>query len=285
MSSATYLWSDSIEAPAILKKNGYYFMFGSRLTGWSPNDNVSHNNDYTYRRTPVARRANATYHLKVYSYATSLSGPWSSWATFATTGSNTYTSQTNYVLPFGSSGIYMGDRWVSTNLMRSTYVWLPLTISGTTVTMPNYVNWTPNVSAGSWAAGPAESQPEAESATLAGGATTVTCSGCSGATAVGYVGGSSGGTVTFSGISSSAGTRSTIRIKYENGNTGQRFGKVTVNGVAQTIAFLPSEDGSSPASSVVHAQLSSGSSNTVVIAGVGDGTYGPDVDRIMVPSS
>ncbi|KAF7534704.1 hypothetical protein G7054_g6015 [Neopestalotiopsis clavispora] len=260
VTSATYLWSDSIEAPAILKKNGYYFMFGSHLTGWSPNDNV-------------------------YSYATSLSGPWSSWATFATAGSNTYTSQTNYVLPLGSSAIYMGDRWVSSNLMRSTYVWLPLTISGTSISMANYVNWVPNVSAGTWAAGPSETQPEGESATLAGGATSVTCSGCSGSAAAGYIGGSSGGSVTFSGVSSSASTKTTIRIKYENGNTGQRFAKVTVNGVAQTVAFLPSEDGNSPASSVVHAQLTSGSSNTVVIAGVGDGTYGPDVDRIMVPSS
>lgn len=36
-----YLWSENIEAPAIWKKNGYYFMFGSRLTGWDPNDNVT----------------------------------------------------------------------------------------------------------------------------------------------------------------------------------------------------------------------------------------------------
>ncbi|KAI0151100.1 galactan 1,3-beta-galactosidase [Pestalotiopsis sp. NC0098] len=261
VSSATYLWSDSIEAPAILKQNGYYFMFGSHLTGWSPNDNV-------------------------YSYATSLSGPWSSWATFATVGSNTYTSQTNYILPLGSSSaIYMGDRWVSSNLMRSTYVWLPLTISGTSITMADRVNWVPDVSAGTWAAGPSETTPEGESATLAGGATAVSCTGCSGAKAAGYIGGTSGGSVTFSGVSSNTATKTTIRVKFENGNTSQRFAKVTVNGVAQTVAFLPSEDGNSPASSVVHAQLASGSGNTVVIAGVGDGTYGPDVDRIMVPVS
>jgi predicted aconitase with swiveling domain len=60
---------------------------------------------------------------------------------------------------------------------------------------------------------------------------------------------------------------------------------VTVNGVAQTIAFLPTADGNTPGSSVVHAALTAGTANTVVIAGVGDGTYGPDVDRIMVPSS
>lgn len=26
----------------MIKRNGHYFIFGSHLTGWSPNDNVSH---------------------------------------------------------------------------------------------------------------------------------------------------------------------------------------------------------------------------------------------------
>jgi hypothetical protein len=30
---------------------------------------------------------------------------------------------------------YMGDRWLSSNLMASTYIWLPLTLSGTTATL------------------------------------------------------------------------------------------------------------------------------------------------------
>ena len=33
VASATYLWPDHIEAPAMIKKNGVYFMFGSHLTG------------------------------------------------------------------------------------------------------------------------------------------------------------------------------------------------------------------------------------------------------------
>lgn len=41
VTSATYLFSTDLEAPAILKKNGYYFMFASHLSGWDPNDNVS----------------------------------------------------------------------------------------------------------------------------------------------------------------------------------------------------------------------------------------------------
>lgn len=30
---------------------------------------------------------------------------------------------------------YMGDRWLSTNLMASTYIWLPLTLSGTSASL------------------------------------------------------------------------------------------------------------------------------------------------------
>ncbi|KAH8671337.1 galactan 1,3-beta-galactosidase [Xylariales sp. PMI_506] len=260
VSSSTYLYDVDLEAPAILKKNGYYYMFASHLSGWAPNDNV-------------------------YSYATSLSGPWSTFETFATVGSDTYDSQTNYILPFGSGAIYMGDRWLSTNLMASTYVWLPLTFSGTSVTMANYVNWVPNVSAGTWAAGPSENWPEAEAATLGGSAVVVSCTGCSGSEAVGYIGGPSAGTVTFSDVDSSVSTVTTIRVKYENGDSSQRYGYVTVNGVAQAVAFLPTSDGQTPGSSVVHVSLSAGAANTVKIAGKGDGTYGPDVDRIMVPVS
>lgn len=128
---ATYLWKDSIEAPAVIKKNGVYFMFGSTLSGWDPNDNK-------------------------YSTATNIAGPWSAWKTFADQGSKTYTSQTNYILPVGNSFIYMGDRWVSSNLMRSTYVWLPLTISGTTASMKNAVNWVVDANSGSMTSGPSE---------------------------------------------------------------------------------------------------------------------------------
>ncbi|CAJ2502529.1 Uu.00g099230.m01.CDS01 [Anthostomella pinea] len=256
-----YLWSDSIEAPALFKRDGTYYMFGSHLTGWDPNDNV-------------------------YSTATSLAGPWSAWATFADVGSDTYDSQTNYILPLGDGAVYLGDRWVSTNLMRSTYVWLPLTIDGTSVSMANHVNWTPDVAAGTWAVGPSETSPEAESATPGGEAVEVACSGCSGGEAVGYIGGdeASPGTLTFSGVSSGVATRSTIRIKYENGNTAQRFANVSVNGVSKVVAFLPTEDGNTPGSSSLHVDLKAGASNTVVFSTSG-GAYGPDVDRIMVPVS
>lgn len=261
VTSNVYLFAD-YEAPAMVKKNGYYFLFASKLSGWSPNDNA-------------------------YVYATNLSGPWSSWTTFATAGSNTYSSQTNYILPVSSSlTMYLGDRWVSTDLEASTYVWLPLTFSGTTVTMANYVNWIPNVaSGGAWTAGPSENDPEGESATLSGGASVVTCSGCSGGEAAGYIGGSSGGKVTFSNVTSSATTTTTIRVKYENGDGSPRHGVVTCGGVAHELAFLPTASGQgSPGSSVVNCAMTAGSANTIVITQT-DGTYGPDIDRIMVPVS
>ena len=40
VTESVYLWDENIESPAVWKTNGYYFMFGSRLTGWDPNDNV-----------------------------------------------------------------------------------------------------------------------------------------------------------------------------------------------------------------------------------------------------
>lgn len=261
VTSNVHLFAD-YEAPAMVKKNGYYYLFASHLSGWDPNDNQ-------------------------YVYATNLSGPWSSWATFATSGSNTYSSQTNYILPVSSSlTVYLGDRWLSSNLMASTYVWLPLTFSGTSVSMANYVNWIPNVAGGgAWTAGPTENDPEGEAAALSGGAQVVSCSACSGGQAAGYIGGSSGGKVTFSGVPSSATTTTTIRVKYENGDSTQRFAKVTCGGVEHSVAFLPTASGQgAPGSSVVNCALTSGSANTVVITQTG-GTYGPDVDRIMVPVS
>lgn len=79
--------SNSVEAPAMVKANGIYYVFGSHLTGWSLNDNI-------------------------YATATSLSGPWSAFRNFAAPGTHTYGSQTaNVITVQGSTGttyIYAG---------------------------------------------------------------------------------------------------------------------------------------------------------------------------------
>lgn len=256
VSSATYLWPDHIEAPAMVRLNGRYYMFGSHLTGWSPNDNV-------------------------YSTATSLSGPWSSWANFAPSGSNTFSSQTNFILPYNGKVIYMGDRWVSSNLMNSTYIWLPLSISGTSASMSSLVNWLPTT----FQNGPTENNYLGSAASLSNGAKVVSCPGCTGSSAAGYLGGPSNGKATFNNIVSSTTTQTTIRIYYENGDSTQRFAYVSVNGGAmQRVAFLPSANGNTPMKSVFTAQLNQGSSNSIVIQGY-NASYAPDIDYLAVPMS
>jgi hypothetical protein len=231
-------------------------MFASQLTGWNPNDNY-------------------------YATATSLSGPWSGWKKIADSGSNTYSSQTTFVLPVGDSFMYMGDRWVSDNLMRSTYVWLPLTISGTTASMKNAVNWILNPSTGTATAGPSENQYEGESATLDNNARVITCSSCSGGKAAGYIGGPDSGTVVFANVVSDAATRTTIRIKHLNGDRAQRVADVSVNGKTQRLTFLP-HGGGEPGSSVLNLDLKKGNNELKI---TGTGGYGADVDRLMVPKS
>jgi hypothetical protein len=231
-------------------------MFSSQLSGWNPNDNY-------------------------YSTATSLAGPWSGWKKFADSGSNTYASQTTFVLPVGDSFMYMGDRWVSDNLMRSTYIWLPLKIDGTTASMKNNVNWVVDPKSGSMAAGPEEKQVEGESGTLSNGAKVQSCSGCSGGKVVGYVGGSTGGAVVMANVQSGLATRTTLRIKHLNGDSSQRVADVSVNGKMQRVAFLP-HGGGDPGTSVVHADLKQGNNEVKISI---QGSWGPDVDRVMVPQS
>jgi hypothetical protein len=117
------------ESPAVAKIGGTYFLFGSHLTGWSTNDNQ-------------------------YSTASSMTGPWSSWKSFAPSGTNTCNSQTAFILPVvGSSTttyVLLADRWNSGNLADSRYIWLPLTISGTTVSTTCATTWKIDTSTGVW---------------------------------------------------------------------------------------------------------------------------------------
>lgn len=175
----------------------------------------------------------------------------------------------------------MGDRWLSTNLLASTYVWLPLAISGTTATMKNYVSWVPTTNFAAWTTPPTETSYEGESATYGGKARNVDCSTCSNKLAAGYIGGADKGSVTFSGIKSDVDGMTTVRIKFLNGDSAVRYANVRVNGDGgRRVAFLPAKG--DPASSSLNVALKKGSANTVVIEGVGT-TWGPDIDRLMVP--
>jgi hypothetical protein len=115
------------EAPAMAKINGTYFIFGSHLTGWSTNDNQ-------------------------YATASSITGSWSSFRSFAPSGTNTCNSQTTSIQPIAGSSttsyVFMGDRWNSGNLTDSRYVWEPLNVNGTSASISCLSSWTVDTQTG-----------------------------------------------------------------------------------------------------------------------------------------
>ncbi|OJJ65124.1 hypothetical protein ASPSYDRAFT_139499 [Aspergillus sydowii CBS 593.65] len=263
--AVTFGWEYFAESPALIKRGDAYYIFGSHLTGWDPNDNV-------------------------YSTATSLSGPWSEWTEFAPVGTNTYSSQVNYVLPLGTDkAIYMGDRWVSSNLAASTYIWLPLELDGATANLAWYDSWSVDLSSGTWSEPANVLEYEGEDGELSGGARTIDCSQCSGGSAAGYIGGDADseneGVVVLEAdvdMQSGGSERVTLDIRYLNGDSNPRYAAVSVNGgQAQTVAFISTAHHSDTAgSSAVHVELTSGF-NTVQISGTGG--WGPDIDQLVIP--
>ena len=110
------------ESPAMFHRDGLYYWLSSNTTSWESNDNVYHT-------------------------APSLSGPWTHRGHFAPGGTNTWNSQTSFVLtlPDGTP-MYMGDRWSFPRQHTSaTYVWLPLTVSTGSISIPDYMQfWNPS---------------------------------------------------------------------------------------------------------------------------------------------
>lgn len=118
-----------LEAPALFKQGGRYYLLTSQRTGWKTNDNK-------------------------YLTSTSLAKGWSSPKLFAPSGSKTFNSQTTYVLTVkGSQGttyMFMGDRWNPSSLGTSPYIWLPLTVKGTSVSLAWHAKWFIDTATGLW---------------------------------------------------------------------------------------------------------------------------------------
>lgn len=99
-----------MEAPALFKHDGNYYLIMSGCTGWAPNAGRS-------------------------AVAPSIWGPWKELKNpFVGNDSETsFHSQSTYVLPVpGKPGrfIYMGDRWTPDNAIDGRYIWLPLRFDG-----------------------------------------------------------------------------------------------------------------------------------------------------------
>ncbi|WP_154794002.1 family 43 glycosylhydrolase [Occultella kanbiaonis] len=106
------------ESPAMLERDGIYFLLFSNKTSWDRNDN---------------------YYLS----APALAGPWTHRGLLAPAGSLTWNSQCTFVLDLPVDGaavpMYMGDRWSFPHqASAATYVWLPITVDGTSLTLGEY---------------------------------------------------------------------------------------------------------------------------------------------------
>lgn len=96
-----------MEAPAMFKRDGKYYLIMSGCSGWDPNQ---------------ARSAIAESPL----------GPWRELGNPAIGDSTntTFHSQSSYVLQVGDKYIYMGDRWRPEDAIDGRYIWLPLEFDG-----------------------------------------------------------------------------------------------------------------------------------------------------------
>jgi hypothetical protein len=250
------------EAPGMIKVKGRYYLIDSSPTGWAPNANV-------------------------YVSATSLSGPWSAPASLAPNSPNTYDSQDAYILPvsglFGTTYIYMGDRWDPTALGNSRYIWLPLTFSGTNISISYYDAWKINAFTGQWSAIFTSSyEAEAATNTLGGSAIIMNCGNCSGGKDVGYLGNSSNsGTLQFNGLSASCSGNYLLTIYYANGDSAARTASISVNGgTATSYSFASSHGGNLVATLPIFVHLNQGSSNTIEFSNTS--SWAPDIDKITI---
>ncbi|HXY41026.1 MAG TPA: family 43 glycosylhydrolase [Vicinamibacteria bacterium] len=111
----------SREAPALFKRGGLYYLVTSGCTGWYPN------------------RA-------VYATAPKVTGPWTVQGNplLGPDAEWTYFGQSAHVLPVAGwrdAFVLLLDRWKSTNLRDSRYLWLPVRFQGTRMVVEWWDRW------------------------------------------------------------------------------------------------------------------------------------------------
>ena len=105
------------EAPAVVKRGGYYFLMTSGCTGWTPNQ-------------------------AKYAYSKSIKGPWSELQDIG--NSTTFDSQSTFILPIigkkTTNYLYIGDRWDGKKYSNSKYIFLPLSFTNDSTMDLKWVN-------------------------------------------------------------------------------------------------------------------------------------------------
>jgi beta-galactosidase len=112
-----------MEAPAVFKRQGKYYLIASGCTAWAPN---------------AARSA----------VADSIWGPWQELGNpcQGEKADITFQSQGTYVLPVGGQQgkfVFMADRWMKDDLPDSRYVWLPIAFEGDKPVLRWLGEWSP----------------------------------------------------------------------------------------------------------------------------------------------
>jgi hypothetical protein len=105
------------ESPIVFKRNDKYYLITSRCTGWDPN--------------PAE-----------WAVADSMMGPWKSMGNpcVGPGADTTFDSQGTFAFEItdnSGSLVFMADRWKKTDLADSRYVWLPIRIEDTVLTIRN----------------------------------------------------------------------------------------------------------------------------------------------------
>jgi len=247
------LSNTNLEAPGLIKRNGVYWLFASHTSGWAPNPNK-------------------------FFHSTALSGTWSAEADITPEASRTFYSQNNYdmLLPSGN-GVYFGDRWHSTLLGDSRYIWLPINWSSGSPQLVQADVWSLNLAAGTWTIATGTTY-EAESGTRGGTSTLITNSGFSNSQGVGFLG--NGGMLTLNNVQGN-GAGQWVSLYAANGDATWRTMTISVNGGAAITVQQPDTGSASITLSVpVKLSLKSGA-NTLVFA-AGQTNYAADLDKIIV---
>jgi hypothetical protein len=121
------LITSPLEGGAIVHYDGLYYAVGSALTGWNPNPNK-------------------------FAIAKKLEGPWSEFKDIAPPETNTYGSQSTFMLKVvgtkKTSVILLADQWRPQTQWDSRYLWMPLEIGGGELKLPIPRPWTINVKSG-----------------------------------------------------------------------------------------------------------------------------------------
>lgn len=109
------------EAPAVFKHNNKYYILSSGCTGWDPN-------------------------VAEYAVADSVMGEWTVLGNPCSgeDAEKTFYGQSTFVLPVAGKKdeyIAMFDKWNKTNLIKSTYIWLPVTFNGDSIDIAWKKEW------------------------------------------------------------------------------------------------------------------------------------------------